>query len=105
LLPTVYVFFFLFLFGFLNDYCNDYNYDQDSKYRSKIYLWIGIVCIIPGLLISTCIYICIVRKNVPNWLKSLYDFLSFIQSIAWIKFSSGFIVDLLKLPAFIFGVP
>jgi len=103
LLPTVYVISFLFLFGFLNDYCNDYNYDQDSKYRSRIYLLIGIVCIIPGFIFSICICICIKNKNVPNWLKSLYDFLSFIQSIAWIKFSSGFFVDLLKLLLLILG--
>jgi hypothetical protein len=59
ILPVIYVISFLFLFGFLNDFCNDYNYDQSSKDRSWIFLWIGIVSIILGTIISfsICKYI------------------------------------------------
>jgi len=51
-----YVISFLFLFGFLNDFCNDYNYDQYSKDRSQIFLWIGLAFIIPGFFVGVYIY-------------------------------------------------
>jgi Ca2+/Na+ antiporter len=105
LLPIFYVIAFLFLFGLLNDHFNNYNYDQNSKYRSWIFLWIGFGFMIPGAIFGFYIYKYVNILKVPKKLLMFYSFLSFLQSIAWIKFLSGFIVDLLKILGIICRFP
>ena len=56
---------FLFLFGSLNDFINYYNYDQNSRYRSWIFLWIGIVLIFPGAIIGFYLYKKVDKEKVP----------------------------------------
>ena len=60
---------------------------------------------IPGAIIGVYIFININNLDkVPKSYMTLNAFLSYLQSIAWIKFSSGFIVDLFRIGGFIIRV-
>ena len=70
---------------------------------------IGLASVILGVILSLCIYIYCKYKNIEEIkvhqnLFKFYAFISFLQSVAWIKFSSGFIVDLLRISGFIIRI-
>ena len=60
-----------------------------------IYTIISCCAILPGAIIGIFIRYRTKLHDPPDWLRIVYSFLAFIMSIAWIKFTSDNIVDML----------
>ena len=70
-----------------------------------MYFWIGIGFMALGSIIGIIIHKYTSKSEAPQMLLTIYAMLSFLQSIAWINFSSGCVVDLVKIFGFITRLP
>ena len=70
-----------------------------------MYFYIGVAFIAVGSVAGLLVCCYVKNTQVPPWLLNLYALFGFLQSIAWINFASGSLVDLLQLFGFITTLP
>lgn len=97
--PSLIVFAFLWLNGNMND-----ENEQDNLSFNK-FVFIGLICVIPGAFIGTYIRLRTKVSEAPKCHMLISIITAFVMSIMWIQFASSEVIDLLQLFGFITTLP
>lgn len=98
ILPLTMVLSFFYLFNFLQP-------TEDDPGATVPYWYAGLLVMIPGLAFSIYIWFCTKKTVAPKNILTAYALLAFLQSVAWINWTSNCVVDLIVIFGFITELP
>lgn len=99
IVPLTMVMAFFYLFNFLQ--CSE----DDGCSAAWTFFEVGLIFMIPALAFSIYLYFCTKKTVAPPNILTIYAFLAFLMSIAWINWTSNCVVDLIIIFGFITKLP
>lgn len=98
ILPLTMILSFLYLFNFLQP-------TEGDPGATTPYWYLGLLAMIPGLAFSLYLWFCTKKTVAPRNILTCYAMLAFLQSVAWINWTSNCVVDLIIIFGFITRLP